>query len=102
MPTVRGGLDLAALLEGLGKRGVGSVLCEGGGVVGVSLLAGRHVDRIYLFVAPVVIGAGGVPAFPPARSGAPDARAPLLEGWQARLNPVRFGSDTLIVLDRGG
>lgn len=100
--AVRGGLDLVAVLEGLGERGVGSVLCEGGGVLGASLLAERLVDRIYLFLAPVVIGAGGVPAFPPARPGAPEARAPLFQGWQARLDPVRFGNDTLIVLDRGG
>ncbi len=96
------GLDLAAALEGLGGRGVGSVLCEGGGVLGASLLAERLVDRIYLFVAPVVVGDGGVPAFPLGDPGAPGARTPPFEGWQARLDPVRFGSDTLIVLDRGG
>ena len=96
------GLDLAALLEGLGRRGVGSVLCEGGGALGASLLADRLVDRIYLFVAPVVIGDAGIPAFPLGEPHAPDARPPPFEGWQARLDPVRFGSDTLIVLDRGG
>jgi len=78
------------------------VLCEGGGVLGASLLAERLVDRIYLFVAPVVVGDGGVPAFSLGDPGAPGARTPAFEGWQARLDPVRFGSDTLIVLDRGG
>ena len=102
VPVARRGLDLAALLEGLGGRGIGSVLCEGGGVLAASLLAERLVDRLYLFVAPVVIGAGGVPAFPLGEAGAPDARTPPFEGWQPRLDPVRFGSDTLIVLDRGG
>ena len=96
------GLDLAALLEALGERGVGSVLCEGGGVLGASLLAERLVDRIYLFVAPLVIGGRGVPAFPPGEPEATDARTPSFAGWQARLDPVRFGSDTLIVLDCGG
>ena len=100
--AARGGLDLAALLAGLGERGVGSVFCEGGGVLGASLLAERLVDRIYLFVAPVVVGAGGVAAFPFGEPGGPDTRTPPVEGWQARLDPVRFGSDTLIVLDRGG
>ena len=97
-----GGLDLADVLERLGERGAGSILCEGGGVLGASLLAERLVDRIYIFVSPVVIGDGGIPAFPLADIAAPDAGVPPFEGWQARLDPVRFGSDTLIVLDRGG
>ena len=100
--ATRGRLDLGAVLEALRDRGIGSVLCEGGGVLGASLLAERLVDRIYLFVAPVVVGAGGVAAFPLGESGAGEARRPSFEGWQARLDPVRFGNDTLIVLDRGG
>ncbi len=102
VPVTRWGLDLAAALGGLAERGVGSVLCEGGGVLAASLLTGRLVDRLYLFVAPVVIGDGGVPAFPHAAGAIPGARTPPAGGWQARLDPVRFGSDTLIVLDRGG
>lgn len=102
VPVAPRGLDLAAALEGLGGRGIGSVLCEGGGVLAASLLAGGLVDRIYLFVAPVFIGDGGVPAFPLDEAGAADASTPRFEGWQPRLEPVRFGSDTLITLDRGG
>lgn len=102
VPAARRGLDLAAVLEGLGGRGVGSVLCEGGGVLAASLLAEGLVDRIYLFVAPVFIGDGGVPAFPVDEVGAADARTPAFEGWQPRIDPVRFGGDTLITLDRGG
>ena len=102
VPVARRGLDLAAVLRGLAERGVGSVLCEGGGRLGASLLTECLVDRLYLFVAPVVIGNGGVPAFPHAGRGVPGVGTPLAGGWQARLDPVRFGSDTLIVLDRGG
>ena len=96
------GLDLAALMEELATRGVGSVFCEGGGELAASLLAGGLVDRLYLFVAPAVIGEGGIPAFPLAPGGRPENIGTLFEGWQQRLDPVRFGSDTLIVLDRGG
>ena len=99
---VRGRLDLGAVLEALRGRGIRSVLCEGGGVLGASLLAERLVDRIYLFVAPVVIGADGVSAFPLGETVAPEEHRPRFEGWQARLGPAKFGNDTMIVLDHGG
>lgn len=102
VPVGPTGLDLAALLARLHERGVASVLCEGGGAVGASLLAGRLVDRLYLFVAPVLIGEGGVPAFPLDLSGDGAPSAARGRGWQARTDPVRFGNDTLIVLDRSG
>ena len=92
------GLDLGEVLRALGDRGVATVLCEGGGVLAASLLAGGLVDRIYLFLAPRLIGAGGVPAFPTGRGG---VGAHHLRDWQSRLDPVRFGDDTLVVLDRG-
>lgn len=94
-------LDLAVLLKTLQKRGVRSVLCEGGGVLAASLLREGLVDRLYLFVAPVVIGESGIPAFPVDRTGdcTPDALA--FKGWKSPVRPSRFGNDTLIVLDRG-
>ena len=118
IPATPHGLDLAALLADLHRRGVTRVLCEGGGRVAASLIAARLVDRIYLFVAPAFIGTGGVPAFPlgaagcrpgpaaahaPPRGGDPacaEESRSSTEGWQTRANPVRFGDDTLIVLDR--
>ena len=102
VPVGGRGLDLAALMEALAGRGVGSVFCEGGGLLAASLLAEDLVDRLYLFVAPVVIGGDGVPAFPVALGYRPEGGAALFPGWQPRLDPVRFGNDTLIVLDRGG
>lgn len=100
VPVRDGGLDLQVLLETLAARGVSSVLCEGGGVLAASLLREELVDRLYLFVAPVVVGEGGVPAFP---VGQPAERAPEkfeFRGWQSVIDPSRFGNDTLIVLDR--
>ena len=96
------GLELAALMEALASRGIGSVFCEGGGELAASLLSDGLVDRLYLFVAPVVIGEDGVPAFPLARDEQPADFVARFDGWQPRLDPVRFGNDTLIVLDRGG
>ena len=113
VPEGVGGLDLAALMEALDGRGVTRVFAEGGGILAMSLLRDDLVNRLYLFVAPVVIGEGGVPAFPIGAAAAPATAADsgaaavphdavqLFRGWKSRLDPVRFGSDTLIVLDRG-
>ena len=102
VPVAGHGLDLAALMKALADRGIGSVFCEGGGILGGSLLAEGLVDRLYLFLAPVVVGWGGVAAFPPAPGERREDMEARFEGWQQRLDPVRFGNDTLIVLDRGG
>lgn len=53
-----GRVDLAALLEELGRRGVESVMVEGGAEVITALLARRLVDRLAVCVAPKILGAG--------------------------------------------
>ncbi|UCC82717.1 MAG: bifunctional diaminohydroxyphosphoribosylaminopyrimidine deaminase/5-amino-6-(5-phosphoribosylamino)uracil reductase RibD [Gemmatimonadota bacterium] len=58
-----GGLDLGAVLANLWESSVRSVLCEGGGELGSAWLSAGHVDRIYAFVAPILLGEPGVPAF---------------------------------------
>ncbi len=112
-----GRLDLAALLAALRERGIERVLCEGGGVLGASLAARRHVDRIYLFLAPQAVGPAGVPAFPAddaadlpatelaeyllglaARTGSEPHPAPA--GWRIAAGPDRLGADSLVVLDK--
>ncbi|MDE2784107.1 MAG: bifunctional diaminohydroxyphosphoribosylaminopyrimidine deaminase/5-amino-6-(5-phosphoribosylamino)uracil reductase RibD [Gemmatimonadota bacterium] len=98
------GLDLEEALGALAERGVDTILCEGGGILAAALLEGGLVDRIYVFLAPCLIGAGGVPAFPvrPNAAGAADGTGErAMPEWRPRLEPVRFGNDTLVVLDRG-
>ena len=99
--TGPGGLDLEEALCAMGERGVDTVLCEGGGILAASLLAGHLVDRIYLFLAPLLVGAGGVPAFPVEGNGPDGPMKREMRKWQTRLDPVRFGDDTLVILDRG-
>ncbi|NIP83815.1 MAG: hypothetical protein GWM90_33140 [Gemmatimonadetes bacterium] len=49
-----------------------------------------RVDRLYLFYAPTVLGAGGVPAFPGV-------------GFQGRRVEVRgVGPDVLMIIDGSG
>jgi diaminohydroxyphosphoribosylaminopyrimidine deaminase/5-amino-6-(5-phosphoribosylamino)uracil reductase len=56
-------LDPAAVLDELHERGVRSVLVEGGARIAASFLEAGLVERFHQFVAPKVIGTGGVPAF---------------------------------------
>ncbi len=114
--TNRRRLDVAALFASLRDRGVSRVLCEGGGRLAASLLAADHVDRAYVFLAPRVVGAAGVPAFPeqPSPDPADGLRAyvesmaarpdadpgPPPAGWRVSKEPVRLGPDALVVLDK--
>lgn len=52
------GIDLVRLLEELGRRGLASVLVEGGRGIITSLLAARAVDRLVAIIAPRIIGQG--------------------------------------------
>lgn len=63
VPAGRDRIDLAAFLEGLETRGIGSVVCEGGGVLHRALLTAGLVERIHLVVLPAVLNAGAVNLF---------------------------------------
>jgi diaminohydroxyphosphoribosylaminopyrimidine deaminase/5-amino-6-(5-phosphoribosylamino)uracil reductase len=54
-------VDLRALLEELGRRGLLSVLVEGGGTLNASLLAGGLVDKVIALVAPTLLGGARAP-----------------------------------------
>src|SRR5262249_7900451 len=54
--NARGQVNLTALLERLGARGIRSVMVEGGARIITSFLAERLVDHIVLTVAPRLIG----------------------------------------------
>jgi diaminohydroxyphosphoribosylaminopyrimidine deaminase/5-amino-6-(5-phosphoribosylamino)uracil reductase len=61
LPGRNGILSLRRLLRALGKRGVSSVLIEGGGTLAAHALRERVVDRLVLFYGPKLIGADGRP-----------------------------------------
>ena len=56
-----GRVALAPLLEELGKRGILSLLVEGGSEVHASFLAQGLVDKVHAYVAPRLIGGRGAP-----------------------------------------
>ncbi|HEX6693429.1 MAG TPA: bifunctional diaminohydroxyphosphoribosylaminopyrimidine deaminase/5-amino-6-(5-phosphoribosylamino)uracil reductase RibD [Longimicrobiales bacterium] len=89
----RSALDPAVILDVLGRRGIGTVLCEGGGRLAGSLMAEGAVRRLILFYAPVVLGEAAVAGF---------------AGYHGRLDPPAwaqvsasmFGRDACVILDR--
>ena len=87
-----GRVDTAALMSELGSRGIQSVLLEGGSELSSSLLLAGLIDRVMIFVAPVLIGGDdGKGLF--AGQGATRIADAL------RLNDIRvsrFGDDVLI------
>lgn len=64
---------LADGLRALRARGVRSLLVEGGAALAGALLAGALVDRLIILQAPIILGAGALPAF--AAAPAQAARA---------------------------
>ena len=78
VPTAPDGhLDLIQALNSLAWKGIGSLLVEGGAVLGEALLARDLVDEISVLRSPVVIGADGVPA--------PAGLKPVLDGRDERF-----------------
>lgn len=62
LPGVDEGLDLAAVLQALGRRGLTRILVEGGAGMAAGLLRRELVDRLAWFHAPSVIGNDGIAA----------------------------------------
>ncbi|GIX46819.1 MAG: riboflavin biosynthesis protein RibD [Candidatus Tectimicrobiota bacterium] len=60
-----GRVDLDALLDHLGSRGLASLLVEGGATLSAALLRRRLVDKVLFFVAPKLIGGDGLSAIGP-------------------------------------
>jgi diaminohydroxyphosphoribosylaminopyrimidine deaminase/5-amino-6-(5-phosphoribosylamino)uracil reductase len=85
-------LDLEALLRALGKRGILSLLAEGGGVLLGSLFDLGLVDKVQAIIAPLIIGAAKAPA---AVAGRGAQR--LAEAWRLKEVAVeRLGEDVLV------
>jgi diaminohydroxyphosphoribosylaminopyrimidine deaminase/5-amino-6-(5-phosphoribosylamino)uracil reductase len=59
--TPEGRVDLEPLLDELGRRGMLSVLVEGGGEVHASFFGSGLVDKVFAYVAPMLIGGRSTP-----------------------------------------
>lgn len=98
----RGRVSIKALGTALGKRGITSMLVEGGGELHASFLAARLVDELRLVVAPLVLGGrsgGKAPSAGPSWIGGEGvlklAKAPRFAPIAA---PQVLGDDLLMIL----
>jgi diaminohydroxyphosphoribosylaminopyrimidine deaminase/5-amino-6-(5-phosphoribosylamino)uracil reductase len=62
-PSREGRVDLAALLDELGARGITDALVEGGPTIAGELVERKLADRYTFYLAPKLLGRLGLPAF---------------------------------------
>jgi diaminohydroxyphosphoribosylaminopyrimidine deaminase/5-amino-6-(5-phosphoribosylamino)uracil reductase len=85
------GVNLDQLLRALAQRGVVSLWAEGGATLLGSLFDGGHVDEVWAFIAPLIIGGSG----PAAVGGEGVAR--VAEAWRIDAPVVEsVGRDMLV------
>ena len=90
-PERDGRLELRAVLDGLAARGCRHVLVEGGSILASSFLRARLVNEVWLFHAPLLLGAG-ISAF-----RGPETKS-LAEAVKLRITSVRqVGDDWLTI-----
>jgi diaminohydroxyphosphoribosylaminopyrimidine deaminase / 5-amino-6-(5-phosphoribosylamino)uracil reductase len=96
LPSDRWGVDMPALLDVLGHRGVLDLYCEGGAGVATTLLRQNLVDRLELHYAPKLVGRGGPDIGDIGVTAMTDAQE-----W-ATTDVIRSDDDVLLVLERAG
>lgn len=93
LPSAEGRVDLKALLRRLGERKISSVLVEGGGTLNYSLLKAGAVDKLFIFIAPLIFGGRNSPT-PFAGEGVDT----IDRSWQVEQTEIKqFDQDILIV-----
>ncbi|MQA88884.1 MAG: bifunctional diaminohydroxyphosphoribosylaminopyrimidine deaminase/5-amino-6-(5-phosphoribosylamino)uracil reductase RibD [Gemmatimonas sp.] len=86
--------DITAALAALRSGGIESLFCEGGARIASVLLGADLVDRLTLFIAPILLGPDAIGPFREIPS------TPLAEAHRWRLVSSRtFGPDTVICVE---
>lgn len=94
VPRVNGALDVLAIREALGHRGLSMVFIEGGGITISRFLEAGCLDRLQITIAPIIIGSGrpGM-AFPGCQA--------LHQAVRPRIRRFDLCGDTLFDCDFG-
>lgn len=99
LPTARTGrVAIRPLLRELARRGIASLLVEGGAELHAAFLAAGVVDELRLFVAPLVFGGSGRTRGPSWISGAGVPRLAAAPRFAMAMPPRLVGDDVLLVL----
>ncbi|MBA7510940.1 Riboflavin biosynthesis protein RibD [subsurface metagenome] len=85
------GLDLKFLMKKLAKRGITSILIEGGGKVNASALEMGLVDKVLFFIAPKIVG--GENAITPVEGEGIDRIGKAIKLKDTKIR--KFGDDIL-------
>jgi diaminohydroxyphosphoribosylaminopyrimidine deaminase / 5-amino-6-(5-phosphoribosylamino)uracil reductase len=92
-PFAGGELDLIFVLEELGRRGIRGVLVEGGGKTAGRFVGRGLADKLTLFYAPKLLGAGGVPLMGALKVAGMD------EAFRFHVEAVeKIGEDVIVTL----
>ena len=92
LSTKNGPVSLPALMTMLGKRGITSLLIEGGSTVNAAALRAKLVNHVVLYLAPTLMGGQDAKAVIGGRSPARLAQALALRHMTVR----RIGRDVLV------
>lgn len=90
------GVNLDQLLPALAQRGILSVWAEGGATVLGQLFDAGHVDEVWAFVAPIILGGDARPAV----GGEGVAR--VAEAWRLREPVVEWAGGDMLVRGYAG
>ncbi len=92
LPAVKGHVSLSALLAELGRRGITSVMVEGGSELNAAFLAAKLVQAVRLYLAPALLGGTASKAV----IGGPNPLR-LAQAWKLREVRTRtLGQDLVI------
>jgi len=92
VPRGDGGVDMAVLMDELGKRGITSLLIEGGGTTHASAFNAGIVDKVMFFVTPKILG--GREAVSPVEGPGRETVDEAIQLDQMTATPI--GQDLLI------
>ena len=86
LPSGTGGVDLSALLEHLGDKGIQELLVEGGPIVWAQFIEEELVDRAIIIQSPNTLGEGPL-------SGISDSK--LIEAGLTLVEQTQWGEDSV-------
>lgn len=95
VPVSAHGVDLAAVLRELGRRGVTRLMVEGGSRVAASFVATGFADEVWIYRGPVTVGSDGVAAL----DGLPLTAVTQSPHYRVRATES-LGRDTLTIYER--